>query len=158
MKDNKCVGCGYCCLKTPCDAARRLYPNATECPQLIWTGKRYECGLMKLPGLIGEGYRKELYAGEGCCCGLNSWRRDIKHRVPEMDRSSLNPLPKLLQMFIAALSKQFLSTDSIFLTILDFQAQLEKENYSPDEIKSIIKNISYLFDNSRSSMTKGFMG
>jgi len=158
MKVKPCVGCGYCCIKTPCGASRRLYPNATVCPELIWVDNRYECGLMKLPGLVGEAYRKELYAGEGCCCGLNSWRQDIKKRIPEMDRSSLNPLPKLLQIFISALSKQFVSTDSIYLTLLDFKTQMENEKYAPDEINSIMKSIGHLFDDSRSSMTKGFMG
>ena len=158
MKVKKCVGCGYCCIKTPCDASRRLYPNATVCPELIWASDRYECGLMKIPGLIGESYRKELYAGEGCCCGMNSWRQDIKKRIPEMDRSSLNPLPKLLQMFVVALSKEFISSDTIFLTLLDFQTQMENEKYDPDEIDTIMKNMNHLFSNGRPSMTKGFMG
>ena len=158
MKIKPCVGCGYCCIKTPCDASRRLYPNATICPQLIWTENRYVCGLMQLSGIVGESYRKELYAGEGCCCGLNSWRHDIKKRVPEMERSSLNPLPKLLQMFVISLAKEFVNSDTIFLILLDFKKQMENEKYDPEEIDSIMKTMSHLFSNGRHPMIKNFMG
>ena len=50
-----CVGCGYCCAKTQCDASRRLYPSADHCPQLLWMeeDKRYKCGLMLISGPVG---------------------------------------------------------------------------------------------------------
>lgn len=73
---SQCVGCGFCCIKTPCDVARRIYGPISECPKLRWNGERYVCELVELPGQLGEDYRKELHIGAGCCAGLNSWRGD----------------------------------------------------------------------------------
>lgn len=158
MNVKPCVGCGYCCMKTPCDVSRRLYPNATVCPQLIWTDVRYECGLMKISGPLGEDYRKELHAGAGCCCGLNSWRQDVKKRVPELQRTNYNPLPEVMQVFIKNLGRQFISGDVIHLTLAAFQVDMVEKGYEPDEVNYLVKNIYHAFDNQRSSFTKGFIG
>ena len=90
LKVKPCVGCGFCCITAKCSAGQRLYPSAKTCPALLWSDEknRYYCDLMSLPGNIGFEYRKELYAGEGCCAGLNSWRNDIKNRTkinPEIE-------------------------------------------------------------------------
>lgn len=155
-----CVGCGYCCIKTPCDASRRLYGNVKECPQLLWdeNRSRYLCGLMIIGGLVGEGYRKELYAGAGCCCGLNSWRQDVRKRTGIEVSTHINPLPKLLQKFVVCLSKEFTSTDSMVLLLTRFASELKKDGYHEDEIASIYNNIVNIFNENRHSFTKGFMG
>lgn len=80
----QCVGCGYCCTKTPCTAARRIYGNGvTSCAALHWNGTRYICKLMALTGDMGEQYKRELYAGQGCCSPLNTWRTDVRLRERE---------------------------------------------------------------------------
>jgi len=158
MKVKKCVGCGYCCMKTPCDVARRLYPGATVCPQLIWTDERYECGLMKISGPLGADYRNELHAGAGCCCGLNTWRNDVKKRVQGLNRTALNPLPEIMQIFLRSLSKEFISSDSIYLAICGMQADLAKRNYAEEDIEAITKNIAHAFTSNRTSFNEGFMG
>jgi len=160
MKVSECVGCGYCCIKTPCDAARRLYPGVQNCPQLIWvddTG-RYVCGLMLLPEPLGDDYRKQLYAGEGCCSALNSWRSNVRRRIPDLTRTSLNPLPELLQLFIGSLSKQFISSDVMFLTLANLERDLEVRNYEEYEISLIINHIVQLFKSNRSSFNESFIG
>ena len=158
MDVKECVGCGYCCIKTPCAAALRLYPGTKQCPQLLWLDGRYECGLMKISDPIGAEYRRELYAGSGCCCGMNSWRQDVKQRFPELNYSNLNPLPKLMQMFIISLAGEFISSDSIYLALSSMKGQMEKDDYAPEEIESIMQNIVHLFGSGRSTMTKSFMG
>lgn len=160
MKTHECVGCGYCCIKTPCEAARRLYPGVTECPQLTWVDDsgRYICNLMTLPEPLGGDYRKQLYAGEGCCCSLNSWRQNVRRRIPEMTRTSMNPLPELMQLFIGSLSKQMISTDVMALTLGSLQQSLEARNYDDYEIELIMKSIIHLFKNNRSSFIENFVG
>lgn len=72
-----CVGCGYCCMKTPCWVAFRVYGySIKECPALLWDTARYICVLIRDHPDIA----KELYAGEGCCSRLNSWRKDVVRR------------------------------------------------------------------------------
>jgi len=156
-----CVGCGYCCLKTPCDASRRLYPGAAICPQLFWskTKNRYECGLMKISGLVGEGYRKELAAGEGCCCSLNSWRKDVKPR----NRIEANSFPASLdsefQIFLKCLSGEFMSSDKMMMTLYKMEGELEdKKNYSKEEARATINKIIHFFNNNRPSYMEDFMG
>jgi hypothetical protein len=156
---SECVGCGYCCMKTPCDAARRLYPGVTECPQLEWIEDkgRYVCGLMMLPGLLGENYRKELHAGAGCCAGLNTWRKDVKKRISTTSLS-YTPIPRLMQTFIRCLGHQFISGDVIALTIAQMASELSTDGYSDDEIANITKAIKFLFIENRNSFTRNFMG
>lgn len=85
MKVKECVGCGYCCIKSVCLVSASLHKGFRECPELKWNGFRHVCKLMELLGERGERYRKELYAGEGCCSGLNTWRREIKNRIGEIN-------------------------------------------------------------------------
>jgi len=76
-----CVGCGYCCRKTPCAFAVWRYGNELNddygkgkvCPELRWSGKRYWCRLIKKDKKVA----KTLGAGLGCSSSLNSDRRKI---------------------------------------------------------------------------------
>ena len=62
-KIRDCVGCGFCCYKSP------HYPGTNGiCMNLEWDDKQ--------DGIHGLTYRRMLYIGEGCCSGLNSWRRE----------------------------------------------------------------------------------
>lgn len=154
-----CVGCGYCCIKTPCDVSRRLYGGGIrECPQLQWIDEdsRYSCGLMTLGGEIGRSYRKKLYAGEGCCASLNSWRRDVQRRTGVSHEHA--PLPKLMQKFVGCLARQFVSGDVITLTVLSFIKSLEDDGYSEEEISFIQNNITRIFKENRSSFSEEFIG
>jgi len=159
MEVKECVGCGYCCMKTPCDVSRRLYPGATVCPQLIWSDKkeRYICGLMSIKTSLGEEYKKELHAGTGCCCSLNSWRNDVKKRV-SIEATYVNPIPTVMQMFLKALTCQFISWDVIFLTLNHMKNDMLERGYDKSEVDNIIQGIIYIFTNNRSSFTKEFMG
>jgi len=159
MKTHKCVGCGYCCMKTPCDASRRLYPGATICPQLFWTSERYECGLMKIAGLVGESYRKELYAGAGCCSNLNSWRKDVKPRMTFDARSTIPTLNPEFQVFLKCWATEFVSSDVIQLTLAKMKkALIEQNNYSEEEALLTIHNITHHIESNRHSFMKEFMG
>ncbi|MEE4260375.1 MAG: hypothetical protein V2I62_11475 [Bacteroidales bacterium] len=128
MKTKACVGCGYCCMKRLCDAALRLYGNIKECPQLLWDEEknRYICGLMIISGKVGLGYREELGAGAGCCSSLNSWRNDVKKRTGIETSTFFNPLPSLMQKFIRCLASEFISADTIILTLERFESMLKK--------------------------------
>ena len=72
-----CVGCGFCCRKAPCIASLRLTGGSRECPFLLWDGKRYWCELCQMSGESGQRYREQLVIGAGCCCPMNTDRRDI---------------------------------------------------------------------------------
>lgn len=157
---SECVGCGYCCLKTPCVAAVRLYGSGiTECPKLVWneTAQRYFCDLMLIPGPVGDGYREELYAGAGCCCGLNSWRKDIRKRTGKKS-DHINPLPLLMQKFIGCMAKEYISDNTVYFVISRLRESLKDDNYSIDEINAITQNIVRIFQENRGSFTKEFMG
>lgn len=154
----ECVGCGFCCIKTPCHVAMRLYPGVKHCPQLQWEGSRYICGLMTLQGDLGADYRKQLYAGDGCCCSLNTWRRDVKQREIQLNRTSVNPIPEIMQIFLKCLSSNFMSGDLISLTIHHMASILDKKGYAEDEIENICKGIQHCFTQNRHSFMKDFMG
>lgn len=154
----ECVGCGYCCIKTPCDAARRLYPGVKVCPQLEWHENRYMCGLMMIAGPLGDDYRRELFAGSGCCCALNSWRSDVKKREPQLNRTHINPIPEVMQVFLSCLGRQFMSSDIVSLTINHTASILKEKGYADDEIDNIVKGIQHSFSQNRSTFMEGFMG
>ena len=159
MKTQPCVGCGYCCMKTPCDASRRLYPGATICPQLFWVLDRYECGLMKIAGLVGEGYREELAAGEGCCSSLNSWRQDVKPRNTFDARHQLPPLSTEFQVFLKCWASEFISVDMIRLVLAKMKkALIEQQNYSEVDAAVTIHQIMHYIESNRHSFMKEFMG
>lgn len=147
-------------MKTPCDASRRLYGSIKECPQLIWDDEnnRYQCGLMLIPGLIGEGYRQELYAGAGCCSSMNSWRKDVKKRTGIELSTYANPLPPMLQKFIKCLAREFVSNDKMTLLIYGFMHELQKDGISEEECKTIGNHMIDIFNNQRKPFMKDFMG
>jgi hypothetical protein len=72
-----CVGCGFCCIQTPCWVAYRVYGEeiGRTCPALVFSNEqsRYLCHLIIDDPNIGI----ELYAGEGCCSDMNGWRKDV---------------------------------------------------------------------------------
>lgn len=154
----ECVGCGFCCIKTPCDAARRLYPNVKVCPQLQWHGDRYMCGLMLIAGPLGDDYRRELHAGAGCCCALNSWRKDVKRREPQLNRTAINPIPEIMQVFIRCMAGEFMTGDKMKLATHHMACQLIESGYAEDEVESIKTGIMHIFNENRSSWMKDFMG
>lgn len=159
LKVQPCVGCGYCCTKTLCGAAVRLYPGAKICPQLQWSDEddRYFCGLMLIQGQLGEYYRKELYAGAGCCSGLNSWRRDVKKRSIA-DVSYDNPLSMEFQIFLRCFASQFVGSDSIQLILAQFKHELIKRDYTEENANFFCSKIAHTISENRHSFMKDFMG
>lgn len=154
-----CVGCGYCCIKAPCEACRRIYPGATECPALYWNEekKMYRCKLMELPGDVGRGFREEIYANTGCSSTLgNEWRNDVRPRFKQT--TFVNPLPRIFQIFINCLGKNFVSPDAIFLATLDMKTTLVKDGYDKQEVEAICTSIINGFKNNRSKQQEEFMG
>ena len=160
MKTSECVGCGFCCFKAKCGAAVRLYPSAEICPALEWNKerKRYICMLMDLPGNLGPEYRKELYAGEGCCSNLNTWRKDVQQRKEIEWKHKAVLIPKIFQMFLASLGKEWISSDVLYLAISGFQQDLIKDGYAVEESKEIITLVAHYLKSNRPSRIKEFMG
>ncbi len=74
-KFSKCVGCGYCCLQSPCAVSVSIYGITGLCPALHWreSRKRYLCSIFKVA--------VKQFSDEGCSSSLNSWRKEIKIRV-----------------------------------------------------------------------------
>lgn len=159
MTISECVGCGYCCMQTPCSIATRLYPGVRECPQLTWDERdqRYYCGLMLLSEPLGSYYRQELFAGAGCCSSLNSWRQDVKRRTSTKG-NHINPLPSLMQIFIKCLAGEFMSGDKMMLILAHMKNEMLKNQYDETEIDNIIERITYIFNENRHSFIKDFMG
>jgi len=160
IRVRECVGCGYCCSETQCDASRRLYRSADHCPQLLWMEEegRYKCGLMLIAGPVGLGYRAELYAGAGCCSGLNSWRKDVKKR-DRLDKNSYwNPLDPVFQIFLKCLSGNFISSDAMKLTMIHMAEDLRTRKYTDREITHIQSMVVKSFRQNQSSFSKGFIG
>lgn len=156
-----CVGCGYCCMKTKCGAGQRLYPSAETCPALVWSPSdlRYYCDLMTLPGKVGEGYRDELYAGAGCCSSLNSWRQDVKERLPKPNKDCmiLNIDP-LFQMFLRSMGREMISGDTLYLIISGMEDEMNQKGCSEYEIKEIKKSIVHHIKNNRNTLFDSFIG
>ena len=74
-----CIGCGHCCIKSPCSYELMKHGDRDEiCPELIWSveDNRYICKAI----LNNPKVARALYAGEGCCANMNSWRWDVKER------------------------------------------------------------------------------
>jgi hypothetical protein len=78
----KCVGCGFCCQKAQCYSAPIRAEYGDICPHLIWSkdDKRYYCDVVMGDTDMAKRLGFELAIGLGCCCGLNSWRKDVKER------------------------------------------------------------------------------
>lgn len=111
-------------------------------------------------------YRDRLYIGDGCCCGLNSWRQDVK---PRRDIDIINPVVEVVENshidykvvfeeFIRGLAREFMSGDKIALTCYSLSDRLEKRGYTKDQIDIVMQNIQYNFNEHRSTMMKDFMG
>jgi len=158
MKVQPCVGCGHCCITAKCGAAQRLYPAADRCPKLRWDeGEgRYFCELMELPGEVGLAYRKELYAGEGCCQNLNSWRLDVKRRDPE--EAKLPTLDRTFQIFLHCLGREWISSDVYLLTLAAFTDEIEELGHTRQEAEGVARQIMFCLQNNRRSYLKEFMG
>ena len=154
-----CTGCGFCCMQAKCGAALRLYPSAKVCPQLLWSEEdnRYYCGLMQLPGLIGESYRAELYAGVGCCSNLNSWRRDVKRRTPDEDISLEAPIDQICQYLVRSLAEEMISQDVISLSFGNWNSKLVKAGYNKNHVDRIIQYATHVYNENKSSMFKSFI-
>lgn len=161
METSKCVGCGFCCIKAPCVAASRLYPAAEICPQLLWDDEknRYFCGLMSLPGNLGLEYRKELYAGAGCCMNLNDWRQDVKKRTPDRQGTLYNPLSPVFQAFLKCYAEEpFMNGNLTALILINFKHKLKELTYSDEDIEHIIKNVTHTLTENRNNFARDFMG
>ena len=78
-----CVGCGFCCRKTPCELAYRIHGGGlTRCPELTYHDGRWWCSAVeRAVGPLADEYREGLYIGAGCCSALNSDR--LKIPTPE---------------------------------------------------------------------------
>ena len=156
-----CVGCGFCCIKTLCAAALRLYGGGVKkCPQLIWNeeNKRYFCGLMILPGTLGENYRKELYAGAGCCCNMNSWRQDVKRRDENIIETNNVAISPIFQAFLKAYGAEpFISDTQTYLVLSTFEQNLKGMGYNDKEADSILSLTKYWLKEHKTSQFKGFV-
>lgn len=161
MKYDPCVGCGFCCIRVRCDASLRVYPgNSPECPALTWNGERYVCDLVdakKMTGSLVAKYKAELFIDEGCCCNLNSWRREI---VPRRDKDRPDAksfaLDPIFQVFLRSLGRQLMSGDVFTLTVLNVAKELEQRGYKnvPEICDRIITGIR----ENRDRFTESFMG
>jgi len=153
-----CVGCGYCCSIAPCTASVRLYPGAKVCPQLIWEGERYRCGLMTISGTIGPAYRLELAAGAGCCSNLNPWRKNVKKRINTKIYNKLeSTLDQITQLLIRCLASQITSEDQMYLLFSEFEVRLNKSGYNEEHIFRIIKDAKRTFNENKSNKFKSFI-
>lgn len=160
----ECRGCGWCCIQTPCDLARRLNPSIkSECTFLKWDNdkNRYVCGAYTNAKFsLQTQIKAELFIGAGCCSGLNSWRKDIKPRrdkdIPEKTvRIKLDPIFKA---FLHSLKGGFISGDAIYLTVSGtINRLIEDGTYSKDEANEIRKEIVYIL-NDRPKFMEDFMG
>jgi len=114
---------------------------------------------MESPGALGEQYRKELHAGARCCAGLNSWKREpLINRVPQPKTSEQNPIPPIMQKFLAALGREHISGDVMYLVISCFCGTLIKDGMSKESAEDIGKRCMYYLKQHRSSFMQEFMG
>jgi Fe-S-cluster-containing hydrogenase component 2 len=79
VMEEKCKGCGYCCLKVPCIPAIFIHGEGIKrCPDLYWNEKenKYRCKLMERD----KRAKKVLYEGEGSSSNLNPYRKNVRKR------------------------------------------------------------------------------
>lgn len=156
----ECVGCGYCCMKAQCGASLRLHGSGlSRCPELIWDNNdnRYICKLMRVSGDIGFRYRQELFAGAGCCCGLNTWRNDIRNRDANSSAPEIE-IPEIMQHFLSAMASEFMGSDKIFFILQGWMKRLIKSGMPEEEAKQYAMKAAHYIQQQRSSMVEGFMG
>ena len=72
-KRNECIGCGFCCWKTPCARGAMVYGTSAPCGGLVWDGTRHWCQLA-IDNL--EMMTEMIHIGAGCCSSMNSWRHE----------------------------------------------------------------------------------
>jgi hypothetical protein len=160
LQVKECVGCGHCCITARCVASYRVWPNGKDCPGLEWKDDRYNCKLASLPGELGIRYRAELYIGDGCCQGLNSWRQNVKPRR-DIDLQTSLEMVKLDKAFIAflhAFGSGFTSGDAISLAILGMAHRLKKWGVEEEKVLAISKEVSYHLRQCRMRGIDVFMG
>ena len=155
----ECVGCGYCCIKAPCEVELRIYGRGlSTCPELKWDGTRYLCNLCT-KDILGPEYRKELYIGAGCCSNLNSWRKEVKPRrkedIPEQKYIAIDPI---FQIFLHVLGKEWISGDTLALTMFSFVDELKKLNYEKTHAEQITQSVVHYLKGQRSNFVNEFMG
>ena len=80
VQTRPCIGCGYCCTQCVCSVGRNRGDSYLDvpCRFLTFHGGRHWCGVVEQAH--SEKYKelicRNLAIGEGCCSGLNSWRRE----------------------------------------------------------------------------------
>lgn len=158
LRISECVGCGWCCIKTQCGVSLRLHGKQNRCPELIWSidENRYFCRLMTFETSLSDAYKKELYAGEGCCASLNSWRRDIRNRDEAKEENFA--LDTVLQIFVASLGREFISSNVILFALISTEAELKERGYTPEQAKVAVNQVMHIFNQNRSAMANSFMG
>lgn len=78
-----CIGCGYCCTKSPCLVSWRLLGISDKCKFLHWNGKRHLCLLItNNEGEERKKYEEELSIGTECSSPMfNTFRQELKDRT-----------------------------------------------------------------------------
>jgi len=161
----ECVGCGYCCLTAQCSVSINVHGVHDICPSLIWNAdkQRHECKLIDLPGVLGEKFRKMLFIGEGCCSSLNSWRREKNRNRIEEKQKEIKlrrvSISSEMQELCASLGKQFISSDVIILTVLNFKNIMMKKHGWDEHFAEIYSNkLLHYISQQRSSISENFLG
>ncbi len=78
MIGKACIGCSFCCRKGPCGYGE-FDPVTHACKHLFWNGERWRCHIIAR----SPARAKTLGAGEGCCCGFNTYQRENRVPTPE---------------------------------------------------------------------------
>lgn len=83
MVKQPCVGCGYCCMKSPCGSYLKDHLvhiwDWEGCPELVFEDGRHWCRLM-MEGPDRDRVKEEQKAGQNCCSPCNSWRDELVDR------------------------------------------------------------------------------
>ena len=161
-----CLGCGFCCLQAQCGLSVRVHAYKEICPSLYWneTRKRHLCRAVEGDLIITNG--EELDIGAGCCSPLNSWRNEVKNRIPERMASTAFgemrdkiPFDKYFQEFVFILGKQWLSGDVVALTLGAFKRSIiEKFGISDRDATQLCSKILHIMREQQSSFVKNFIG
>jgi hypothetical protein len=158
IKTVPCVGCGFCCRKGPCELATQFNiwrpPENGGCRSLKWDGTKWRCTLVTLR----PEYAEMLYAGEGCCCSLNTDRRHIPTPDDVRGVSCINPVTavdwkKALRSFVRGMAGSFVSGDAVYLAILSM-----KRDLTPDEFNIVAEEIAHAYKQNTSKFSDGFIG
>lgn len=85
-------------------------------------------------------------------------RKDIKERSRGALSYQHQAIPIVFQVFLRAYgSEPFLSRDLTEIILCRFQDGLKAIDYSDDEIKHIMGNVSHYINSNKSSMFDGFI-